>query len=121
MSNNAAIDMQKFCEAQNYRMRDGLVWSNALGLPDAKSARQLIWSSYKPNDWEILVYKEGESWEACFFRWPIHHEHVNGPSFAFVRQRVEQKICVLEAAGLKTAEWRQTIDCDVTPGSGILK
>ena len=119
MSNRAANNMQKFPEAQNYRTREGLVWSNALGLPEESSARQLIWSSSKPDHWEILVYKHGETWEACFFRWPIHHEHVNGPSFTFVRQRVEQKICVLEAAGLKTAEWRQTIDCTSLQGRGF--
>ena len=94
--------------------------SNNDELPTVKSPRQLIWSSSKPDDWEILVYNKGETWEACFFRWPLHHEHVNGPSFTFVRQRAEHRICVLEAAGLKTAEWRQTIGCDANPGSGIL-
>ena len=96
---------------------DRLVSTNAGELPAVKSTRELIWSSHKADDWEILVYNKGETWEACFFRWPIHHEHINGPSFTYVRRRAEQKICVLEAAGLKNAEWRQTIGCDATPGS----
>lgn len=71
--------------------------------------RQLIWSSRKPDDWEILIYKQSECWEACFFRWPIHHEHATGSSFDSVRQRAEQRIRFLEAGNLKKAEWRQTI------------
>ena len=62
--------------------------------------RQLIWSSRTPAEWEILVYKQGESWEACFFRWPNHHEHAAATSFASVRQRAEQRIRVLEARRL---------------------
>lgn len=112
MSNYAATNMQEFREPHDYRTRYGLVSNIPSDVPEANSPRQLIWSSCKPDHWEILVYKKGETWEACFFRWPIHHEHVNGPSFTFVRQRVEQKICVLETTGLKTAEWRQTIGCD---------
>jgi len=73
------------------------------------NCRQLIWSSRKPDDWEILVYKQSNSWEACFFRWPVHHEHAFGPSFDSVRQRAEQRIRVLEARRLKTTEWRQTV------------
>ena len=96
---------------------EGLSASNTRELPTVESARQLIWSSHKADEWEILVYNKGENWEACFFRWPIHHEHINGPSFTYVRRRAEQKICLLEAAGLKTAEWRQTIGCDAVPGS----
>jgi hypothetical protein len=61
---------------------------------------QLIWSSRKPDDWEILVYKQAERWEACFFRWPIYHEHAAGASFASVRQRAEQRIRVLKAPSL---------------------
>ena len=71
--------------------------------------RQLIWSSRKPDDWEVLIYKQTEGWEACFFRWPIHHEHATGSSFNSVRQRAEQRIHILEAGGLKKAEWRRTI------------
>ena len=71
--------------------------------------RQLIWSSRKPDDWEVLVYKHTEGWEACFFRWPIHHEHATGSSFNSVRRRAEQRIRILEAGRLKKAEWRQTI------------
>jgi len=79
-------------------------------LPADSNGRQLIWSSRQPDDWEILVYKQPDHWEACFFRWPVHHEHASGPSFDSVRQRAEQRIRVLEALGLKTTKWRQTID-----------
>jgi hypothetical protein len=71
--------------------------------------KKLIWSSYKPNDWEILVYKRTEGWEACFFRWAVHHEHATGSSFDSVRQRAEQRIRMLEAGRLRTTDWRQTI------------
>jgi len=97
------------CKKQIERSVDGLQSRNSLVLPEDIITRQLIWSSRKPVDWEILVYKQGESWEACFFRWPIHHEHAVGPSFDSVRQRAEQRIRVLEARRLKTTEWRQPI------------
>jgi hypothetical protein len=71
--------------------------NSAIRSPDMIE-RQLIWSSQNPADWEILVYKQGERWEACFFRWPSHHEHAAGTSFASVRQRAEQRIRVLESA-----------------------
>ena len=73
------------------------------------SEKQLIWSSHKPGDWEILVYKQSEYWEACFFRWPLHHEHATGSSFDAVRQRAEQRIRVLEAGRLRDTRWGQTI------------
>ena len=118
MNNHRTNKVQTSLIARDSLTGDGLVSSNAGELPAVRSARQLIWSSREADDWEILVYNKGETWEACFFRWPIHHEHLNGPSFTHVRRRAEQRIRVLEAAGLKTAEWRQTTDCDVTPRSG---
>ena len=84
------------CEKQFERPADGLRSGNAPVLSANMIERQLIWSSRKPDDWEILVYKQNECWEACFFRWPIHHEHATGSSFASVRQRAEQRIRVLE-------------------------
>lgn len=71
--------------------------------------KRLIWSSQKAGDWEILVYKQTEGWEVCFFRWPIHHEHATGPSFDSVKQKAEQRIRVLEAGHLKFTKWRQSI------------
>ena len=68
---------------------------------------QLIWSSRKPDDWEILVYKQAEGWEVCFFRWPLHHEHAIGSSFDAVRQRAEQRIRALEAGHLRATSWQR--------------
>ena len=98
-----------FCEQQIERPVDGLRSGNSPVMSANIIERQLIWSSRKPDDWEILVYKQNEGWEACFFRWPIHHEHATGSSFDSVRQRAEQRIHVLEAGRLKKTEWRQTI------------
>ena len=96
------------CEKQFERPLNELS-SNSPLLSTKVIERQLIWSSHTPNDWEVLVYKQTEGWEACFFRWPIHHEHATGSSFDSVRLRAEQRIRILEAGGLKRAEWRQTI------------
>jgi hypothetical protein len=45
--------------------------------------RQVIRSSRNPADWEIVVYKQGGRWEACFVRWPIHEEHAAGHLIRF--------------------------------------
>lgn len=71
--------------------------------------RQLVWSAHNDDDWEILVYKRGQLWEACFFRWAIHHEHAIGSSFDSVRHRAEQRIHLLEADHLRSTEWRKAI------------
>src|SRR5687767_14738144 len=97
------------CEQLSERPTDGLQSGNSRVLSAVITERQLIWSSHRPDHWEVLVYKRKESWEACFFQWLIHHEHVIGPSFASVRQRAEQRIRFLEADRLKTTHWRQTI------------
>ena len=107
MNKNTTQEAVLLCEKQIEQCVDGLRSGNSLVLSANIIDRQLIWSSYRPDDWEILVYKQGESWEACFFRWPIHHEHAVGPSFDSVRQRAEQRIRVLEERRLKTTEWRQ--------------
>jgi|SRR5215510_1289357 len=78
-------------------------------MADQPTPRQLVWSARNNDDWEILVYRYGELWEACFFRWAIHHEHVIGSSFDSVRRRVEQRIHVLEADHLKLTEWRSLL------------
>ncbi len=97
------------CERQIERPVDGLGLGNSPVMSANIIERQLIWSSRKPDDWEILIYKRSECWEACFFRWPIHHEHATGSSFESVKQRAEQRIRVLEAGRLMKTEWRQTI------------
>ena len=98
-----------WCEKQMEWPVDGLRSGNSPVTSGNIIERQLIWSSHKSDDWEILIYKQTECWEACFFRWPIHHEHATGSSFDSVRQKAEQRIRVLEAGPPKKTEWRQTI------------
>ena len=76
--------------------------------------KQLIWSSFRADDWEILVYKLTEGWEACFSRWPLHHEHATGSSFDAVRKRAEQRIRILEARRLKGTHWRRPAAATLT-------
>jgi hypothetical protein len=97
------------CDKQIERPVTGPPSNNSPALSADIIERKLIWSSRKPDDWEILVYKYTDHWEACFFRWPIHHEHATGSSFDSVRHRAEQRIRILEARGLRTTQWRQTI------------
>ena len=105
MNTNTISETVLLCQKQIDRPVDGPRTSNA-PVPSTNIVdRQLIWSSRKPDDWEILIYKQTEGWEACFFRWPIHHEHATGSSFDFVRQRAEKRIRVLEEGHLKSAEW----------------
>lgn len=102
------------CENQIERSVDRLPSGNS-PVPSAGIVeRQLIWSSVRPDDWEILVYKQTEGWEVCFFRWPLHHEHASGSSFDAVRQRAEQRIRVLEARRLKGAHWQRPVAATLT-------
>ena len=77
--------------------------------PDKPALRKLVWSSSTPKGWEILVYRSGELWEACFFCWAIHHEHVISSSLEHVRQRAEQRIRALEKDRLKDVTWRPSL------------
>ena len=83
--------------------------NNSIVMATQPTQRQLVWSARNNDDWEILIYRYGELWEACFFRWAIHHEHAVGSSFDSVRRRVEQRIHILEAGHLKSTEWRQVL------------
>ncbi len=78
-------------------------------LPEGGPGRQLVWSGNHSGDWEILIYRNGGLWEACFFRWAIHHEHAFASSLDLVQQRVEQRIGALEAGRLKSADWKHII------------
>jgi hypothetical protein len=109
MNKNTIPETVLSCEKQMERTVTGLRSSDSPVLSADIIGRTLIWSSRKPDDWEILVYKYSDRWEACFFRWLIHHEHATGSSFDSVRHRAEQRIRVLEARRLKTTEWRLTI------------
>lgn len=110
MNKNTIPETVLWCEKQIERPVAGLGSGKSPVLSADIIERKLIWSSRKPDDWEILVYKHTDRWEACFFRWPIHHEHATGSSFDSVRQRAEQRIRILEARRLKTTQWRQTIN-----------
>jgi hypothetical protein len=100
-----------------FRAIDKKAWSphgggldnSSIVMAEQVTPRQLVWSARNPDDWEILIYKCGELWEACFFRWAIHHEHAMGSSFDSVLRRVEQRIHILEAGHLKLTEWRQVL------------
>ena len=105
MNKNTLPETVLLCEKQIERTVDGPRSSNSPVRSTNIVERQLIWSSRKPDDWEILVYKQTEGWQACFFRWPIHHEHATGTSFDLVRQMAERRIRVLEAERLKSAKW----------------
>ena len=78
-------------------------------LPSGSLGRRLVISIRTDDDWEILVYRRGDVYEACFFRWAIHHEHAIGSSFEAVTQQVEQRIRSLNSRRLKSARWRKVI------------
>lgn len=105
MNKNTLTEAVLLCEKQIERTVDGPRSSNSPVPSTSMVERQLIWSSRKPDDWEILVYKQTERWEACFFRWPIHHEHATATSFDLVRQMAERRIRILQANRLKFAKW----------------
>jgi hypothetical protein len=102
------------CEKHIERPVDRLPSANSPILSTGTIQRQLIWSSFRPDDWEILVYKQTEGWEVCFYRWPLHHEHATGSSFDSVRQRAEQRIRVLEARRLKGMHWQRPVATTLT-------
>jgi hypothetical protein len=58
--------------------------------------RCLAWAGQYADGWEILAYYQEGSWEACFFKWDFHHEHVSGSSFEDVRSTAEQRIDFIE-------------------------
>lgn len=78
-------------------------------LPFGASSRELVLSIRTDDDWEILIYRRRDIFEACFFRWAIHHEHATGSSFEAVSHQVEQRIRTLKARRLKTARWRSVV------------
>jgi hypothetical protein len=100
-----------WCEKQIEQSNYAPQYTNSAVLSTDLTERQLIWSSHKPDDWKILVYKQTERWEACFFRQQIH-EHAIGSSFASVRQRAEQRISLIDAAPLRaSSDDNKSIDC----------
>jgi hypothetical protein len=54
------------------------------------------WIGYYLLEWEILVYEQDECWEACFFNWDGHHEHVTAFSLSEARRKAKDRIEVLE-------------------------
>jgi hypothetical protein len=76
--------------------------------PPAKKihAKELVWTTHTSDGWEILFYRRGHLWEACFFRWAEHHEHATGLSKDELRDTVERRIRVLKSRNLRTTKWR---------------
>ena len=109
MNNNTIPEPILHCERNLNQPVDELRSSASPIWSANTTEKQLIWSSHKPGEWEILVYKQTEFWEACFFRWPLHHEHATGSSFDSVKQRAEQRIRTLEAGRLRQTRWEGTI------------
>jgi len=109
MNNNTIPEPILHCERDLNQPVDELLSSASPIWSANTKEKQLIWSSHKPGEWEILVYKQTEFWEACFFRWPLHHEHATGSSFDSVKQRAEQRIRALEAGRLRETRWQGTI------------
>jgi hypothetical protein len=109
MNNNIVSPSVLLCEKEIERRADWQQFGNSPGLTSNSITRQLIWSSCRPDDWEILVYKQTEGWESCFFRWPLHHEHATGSSFDSVRRRAEQRIHALEAGRLSATNWNRSL------------
>ena len=114
MENDTIPETVLLCEKQIERPVDLPRSGKATVLSTGIIERQLIWSSFRPDDWEILVYKLTEGWEACFSRWPLHHEHATGSSFDAVRKRAEQRIRILEARRLKGTHWRRPAAATLT-------
>jgi len=121
MNKNTIPESVLLCEEQIERRLEGQRSGNTLILSANSSERQLIWSSCRPDDWEILVYKQTEGWEVCFFRWPLHHEHAIGSSFDAVRQRAEQRIRALEAGHLRATSWQRPATATSGTAGGLDK
>lgn len=59
----------------------------------------LVFAETYAGDWEVLVYKNERRWEACFFKWDSHHEHLTAASFTEARHQAEQRIDIFEGGG----------------------
>jgi hypothetical protein len=104
----AVLLCEKHIEGRVARQRSGdspFLTANMLSANTTE--RRLIWSSSRPDNWEILVYNGSEGWEVCFFQLPLHHEHASGHSFESVRRRAEQRIRTFEAGRVRDASWRR--------------
>lgn len=75
----------------------------------ASTDRKLVYSILTNDEWEILIYKRRDIYEACFFRWAIHHEHATAFSFEAVHRQVEQRIRTLKSRRLRKAIWRNVV------------
>jgi hypothetical protein len=56
----------------------------------------LKWTSSSIQNWEILIYDRDDHWEACFFKWGEHHEHLSANSFDEARFQATARIHTLE-------------------------
>ena len=56
------------------------------------------WTGCYLLEWEIVVYEHDECWEACFFKWDGHHEHVKAASLNDACRKAKDRIEVLATA-----------------------
>ena len=56
----------------------------------------LKWAGTLIQNWEILIYDRDDHWEACFFKWGEHHEHLSASSFDDARVQATARIHALE-------------------------
>ena len=59
----------------------------------------LVFAETYADDWEVLVYRNERHWEACFFKWDSHHEHLTAASLSEARSQAEQRIDIFEGGG----------------------
>src|SRR5215813_5410709 len=70
---------------------------SAPALPTATGLGRLMFAASYAIDWEILIYRRPDKhWEACFFKWNSHHEHLVGASLIEARDKAKERIRVLE-------------------------
>jgi hypothetical protein len=62
------------------------------------------WAGQYADHWWILAYYKEGLWNACFFNWDSHHEHVSGSSFEDARTRAERRIDSIENEALASVK-----------------
>ncbi|MCM3870400.1 MAG: hypothetical protein ND895_06905 [Pyrinomonadaceae bacterium] len=70
-------------------------WEPVAGIGEGRLG-QPQWAECYLLEWEILVYQQDTFWEACFFKWGSHHEHVTAFSLMAARRNAMDRIEFLE-------------------------
>jgi hypothetical protein len=65
------------------------------------------WTGCYALDWEILVYRQEECWEACFFKGELHHEHLKARSLDDARSKAEERINSIKLNNLQSTTTRR--------------